>query len=206
MSAGLPGWLAPLTAIIVLGGSIEFVMIALISGGASLAIMAATTFAVNFRHVFYPLSYPRHLIRTSWGWFYGAFSLTDEVYAILNGRHGLTSQRQVLLFQFGGHLTWAVSAACGVLLGQIIPPEFKGLDFAMVAMFTVLALDFFAHSRQLRPLLYSLAASSIAWVVFPGKFLLSALLIFLAACLVDAVVQAKKGSAASAGSADEVTL
>lgn len=193
--AGLPHWVAPLTAAVVYGGSIEFLMITLITGGATLVTMATTAFAVNFRHVFYPLSYPRHLIRNAGGWFYGAYSLTDEVYAIVNTPHGLTNQRQLLLFQAGAHFTWFFSTLIGVFAGQAIPESFHGLDFAMAGLFTVLAIDFFRHSRQYRPLIYALAGCAVAWFLAPGAFLMVALVIFAAFCVADAVYQVKTGKA-----------
>lgn len=193
--AGLPYWVAPLTAAVVYGGSIEFLMITLITGGATLVTMATTAFAVNFRHVFYPLSYPRHLIRNAGGWFYGAYSLTDEVYAIVNTPHGLTNQRQLLLFQAGAHFTWFFSTLIGVFAGQAIPESFHGLDFAMAGLFTVLAIDFFRHSRQYRPLIYAFAGCAVAWFLAPGAFLMVALVIFAAFCVADAVYQVKTGKA-----------
>ena len=189
--AGLPYWVAPLTAAVVYGGSIEFLMITLITGGATLVTMATTAFAVNFRHVFYPLSYPRHLIRNAGGWFYGAYSLTDEVYAIVNTPHGLTNQRQLLLFQAGAHFTWFFSTLIGVFAGQAIPESFHGLDFAMAGLFTVLAIDFFRHSRQYRPLIYAFAGCAVAWFLTPGAFLMVALVVFAAFCVADAVYQVK---------------
>jgi len=53
----MPFWTAPLLSSLVFAGSVEFLMVGMISGGASIASIALTVFLVNARHLVYGLSY-----------------------------------------------------------------------------------------------------------------------------------------------------
>lgn len=55
---GLPWWLAPLISGVLFAGSVEFILIGMLSAGASVPAIALTTFLVNSRHLFYGLSFP----------------------------------------------------------------------------------------------------------------------------------------------------
>src|SRR4051794_8081705 len=52
-TSGLQWWWAPVFSVLIYAGSMEFLAIGLVTGGVGLAQVAATTFFVNFRHVFY---------------------------------------------------------------------------------------------------------------------------------------------------------
>src|SRR5690625_7170830 len=80
--SGLAWWWAPVLAAVVFAGSMEFLLVGLLMAAAPLAQVAVSTLLVNFRHVFYALSFPLHRVRgLSWK-AYSTFALTDEVYAL----------------------------------------------------------------------------------------------------------------------------
>lgn len=58
VTQGFPIWLTILSAAIIYAGSMEFTAVSLILGGIDLFQIALTTLFVNFRHVFYGLSFP----------------------------------------------------------------------------------------------------------------------------------------------------
>lgn len=58
IQAGLPWWVTPALSIAAYAGSAEFVLVGLMTAGASLSTIAVTTALVNFRHVFYAFSFP----------------------------------------------------------------------------------------------------------------------------------------------------
>ena len=66
VQAGLPWWVAPMLSGLVYAGSMEFIMIGLLTGGASWGTIAITTFFTNSRHIFYGLTYPLHAVRGWW--------------------------------------------------------------------------------------------------------------------------------------------
>src|SRR5919112_4468531 len=53
VQSGLPWWVAPALSIAGFAGSLELLLIGMMLTATPLAVIALTTFLVNFRHVFY---------------------------------------------------------------------------------------------------------------------------------------------------------
>ncbi|MDX2828490.1 AzlC family ABC transporter permease [Streptomyces ipomoeae] len=183
--SGLEWWWAGLSAALIFGGSFEFLLIGMVTASAPLASIALSALLVNVRHVFYTLSFPLHRVSGRLSKAYSAYAMCDEAYALATGEQARTwSGRRILWLQFFLHLYWAGSSTVGALLGSLIPDSVTGLDFALTALFTVLALD---AVRDLRgdvptPVLAVLSALA-ARLLFPGQLLLAAFTLFTAALL-----------------------
>ncbi len=184
--SGLDWWWAGLSATLIYGGSFEFLLIGMVTTTAPLATIAGTAFMVNVRHVFYALSYPLHRLTGRLGKAYGTFALSDEAYALTAGNEAHSwPSRRILCLQFFMHLYWAASATAGALLGTLIPDNITGLDFALTALFTVLALDALKdlHGDLPTPALALLSAVA-ARILFPNQLLLAAFTLFTAGLLI----------------------
>lgn len=183
--SGLEWWWAGLSAALIFGGSFEFLLIGMVTASAPLASIALSALLVNVRHVFYTLSFPLHRVSGRLSKAYSAYAMCDEAYALATGEQARTwSGRRILWLQFFLHLYWAGSSTVGALLGSLIPDSVTGLDFALTALFTVLALD---AVRDLRgdvptPVLAVLSALA-ARLLFPGQLLLAAFTLFTTALL-----------------------
>ena len=79
--AGLPWWLAPTLSVVVFAGSVELLLVSMIAAATPLLTIAVTVFAVNFRHVFYPFSFPIHVVKSLPGRAYSIYAMIDEAYA-----------------------------------------------------------------------------------------------------------------------------
>lgn len=66
----LPFWVAPLLPVLVFAGSVEFVLIDMMSNHASLFSIAVMTLLINSRHLMYGLSYPIERVRGGLAKFY----------------------------------------------------------------------------------------------------------------------------------------
>src|SRR6185295_14200515 len=77
----LPWWWASVFATVVFAGSLEFLLLGLVTGGASLVQIALAACLVNARHVFYALTFPLHRV-PGLAKVYSTFALTDEAYAL----------------------------------------------------------------------------------------------------------------------------
>jgi predicted branched-subunit amino acid permease len=84
------------------------------------------------------------------------------------------------LLQASIHLYWAGGATTGALLGSVIPAQVTGLDFAVTALFTVLAIDAFRAHRDIPTPVLALACALVGWFAFPGQMLLVAFAVFTA--------------------------
>ncbi|MGB3482959.1 MAG: AzlC family ABC transporter permease [Mycobacterium sp.] len=184
--AGLDWWWAPTFAAVIYAGSLEFLMVPLAAAGAPVATVALTTAVVNARHVFYALSFPLHRVRGALGKLYSTYTLSDEAYAVgvSPEARGWTS-RPILLMQACFQLLWVTGATLGGLLGEALPVErLEGLDFALTALFVVLAID--AYRQRPDPVTAAAAAvcAVVAWVLVPGQLLVCAFAGFTAVLLV----------------------
>lgn len=151
VQTGFDWWWTPIFSIVIYAGSMEFLAISMVTGGVTPAVSALTGFMVNFRHIFYGLTFPRDEIRNRFGRAYSTYALTDESYAVLSAlpRGSRPSGAFVFTVQLFCQVLWVVSGIIGALAGQAIPPSVKGLDFALVALFIVLAIDLLPEQQGL---------------------------------------------------------
>ncbi|AKK12178.1 AzlC family ABC transporter permease [Corynebacterium uterequi] len=180
---GFAWWWAPIFSIIIYAGSMEYLALGLVTGGASWVTAAVTGLLVNFRHVFYGLTYPRHRIRRRWARAYATYAITDEVYAVTArfGADGLdddglpVSSMRLLTITAVAQALWVSSGILGALGGSLADIPWAGLEFALTALFVVLALDAFLSSRDLSLPVIALGCGLFAAVVAPGHLLIVAL-------------------------------
>lgn len=139
--AGLAPWQAALLSVVVFAGSSQFIAVSLLSGGASLATLAATTFVVNLRHALMGSALSLYL-RGAGGRFLALFAhgITDESFAVnlARFRSGTWDRRRALVVNGTTCAAWTASAAAGARLGQLVPRGAAGVDYALPAMFLCL--------------------------------------------------------------------
>lgn len=177
--SGLPWWWASVFSGFIYAGSLEFLFLGLVLATAPLASVAVTAFLVNVRHVFYALSFPLHRVRGRLGKAYSTFAMSDEAYAVTVGETARTfSSRRILTLQAFIHLYWAGGATTGALLGSVIPDRVTGLDFAVTALFTVLAIDAFRARRDVSTSVIAMACALVGRFAFPDQMLLAAFVLF----------------------------
>lgn len=149
VQAGLAWWWGPVFAGVIFAGSLEFLVLGLVSAMAPLATIASTAFLVNFRHAFYALSFPLHRVNGPLAKAYSTFALTDEAWALTASPLAQDwSRRRIIALQSTFHASWVISVSVGALAGRLIPPTVVGLDFAMSAFFLVLAIEAFRVRRS----------------------------------------------------------
>ncbi|WP_395308373.1 AzlC family ABC transporter permease [Mycobacterium sp. AMU20-3851] len=178
--AGLAWWWAPVFAAVIYAGSLEFLMVGLAATGAPVATAALTALIVNSRHVFYALSFPLHRVRGVPGKIYSTYVLSDEAYAVaVSPVAEHWTGRQILTVQAALHLTWTVSAAGGGLLGVALPLErLHGLEFALTALFIVLAIDAYRQHPDPLTAVAAVLCAVAAWMLVPGQMLVWAFAAF----------------------------
>ncbi|AFV90804.1 Branched-chain amino acid export protein large subunit [Acidipropionibacterium acidipropionici ATCC 4875] len=184
VNLGLHWWLAPVMATAVYAGSMEFLLAGFLVSAPGLASVALATLAVNFRHVFYPLAYPTHLLGRPWQKVLGAWQLTDEMYALMAGGTRPQNSRQVLMLSSVTQFWWVSGTVLGTAIGNLVPAGFRGLDFAMTGLFIALALNFFLSSAAWRVAGYAAVGIGAA-LLLPGPFLAWSLSVFTLCCLAE---------------------
>ncbi|MEX2981246.1 AzlC family ABC transporter permease [Streptomyces sp. C36] len=192
--ADLPWWCASLSTAVIYAGSFEFLLVGLVVVAAPLVTVALTAFLVNVRHVFYALSFPLGRVHGRLARAYSTFALIDEAYALTTGPQARSwSGARIVWLQIYMQLYWVGGATVGALLGSVIPDSVTGLDFALTALFTVLALDAVRERRGDLPTpVLALLSALAARLILPGQLLPAAFALFTAALLTRHLVTRRR--------------
>lgn len=175
-------------AAFIYAGSMQYVAINLISGGASLITTALTTLLVNARHLFYGISMIEKYKDAGRKKPYLIFSLTDETYSLLCGDYPEITDKdkfQLAVSAFN-HAYWILGCALGSLIGLAIPFDTAGIDFCMTALFVTIFVEQWLSTKEHLPALIGLFSAVACLVIFgkdafliPTMLLISLLLILL---------------------------
>lgn len=174
--SGFAWWWTPIFSTVIYAGSMEFLAIDMVLTGVGPVTSAIPGFMVNFRHLFYGLTYPRSEIRRGVPSAYATYALTDEVYAITSTLRDRSSGTRLLTISVVCQLAWVLSGIAGALAGAVIPAGVEGFDFALTALFAVLAFEAFQASRDLSAPLIAGTLALVAALLLPGQVIILALL------------------------------
>ena len=135
-----PAWALAMSGL-VYAGSLQFVMVPLMAGGAALATVTLTALMVNARHLFYGVSYIERFRRMGKLRPYMVFSLTDETYSVFCSLPDGESDGVMLRVALYDHLYWVAGSVFGGVLAQQLPFDLTGIDYSMTALFIVICLE-----------------------------------------------------------------
>lgn len=176
---GYPFYWAGLVGLLVYAGSMQYVLIELMAGGASLVTTALMTLLINARHLFYGLTMLEEYSGIKKHRPYLIFSLTDETFSIVcTGPPGQEHDRGQFYLAVSalGHAYWVSGCLLGGIIGEVLPFDFRGIEFSMTALFLVTFLEGWQRQRDHLPAVIGVAASFFALLVFgPGGFILPAM-------------------------------
>ncbi|WKS68255.1 AzlC family ABC transporter permease [Corynebacterium accolens] len=177
VQSGFSWWWTPIFSIVIYAGSMEFLSISMVTGGVSALSSLLTGFMVNFRHIFYGLTFPRKRINSPVGKAYSTYALTDETYAIVSAlpREERPTGTRILSIQIFCQILWIGGGIVGALAGQVIPSSVEGMEFALVALFVVLAMDSFRNNQDVSLPLSAAALGILAAFITPGQLLMVSL-------------------------------
>ena len=178
--AGYSFWWALLSSGIVYAGSIQFVLVEFLSGGTGLLTVAVMTFLINSRHAFYGLSFVEKF-RKMKTYPYMIFSLTDETYSLLCSLkvpEGIDEKKAMFLIALFDQLYWVTGSVLGAALGQVLPFDMTGIDFAMTALFVTIFVDQWREAKSHLPAIVGLCSAAVCLLIFGGSnFILPSLII-----------------------------
>jgi 4-azaleucine resistance transporter AzlC len=201
VQSGLDWWWAGALGVFVYAGSMEFLAVALLVAVTPLPQLAFTTFLVNFRHVFYALSFPLHKVRGRLGRTYSMYALTDEAYALTAARPGeQLSSARILWLQAFCQGYWLAGSVAGALFGTWLPVDLAGIGFTLTALFVVLAMDAVRLERDLPCPLLAFLCALAALAVAPGEMLVVAMSLFVATLFVRFALAKRVAGNAAGGS------
>lgn len=162
------GWALVMSGLIY-AGSMQYVAIDLLAGGASLISAAIMTLMVNARHLFYGISMLERYKDTGAAKPYLIFALTDETYSVVCSGgvpEGVDRKKYYFWVSLLNQLYWIAGGVAGALLGSVLPFDTTGIDFSMTALFLVVMTEQWKASRNHTPALVGLGVSLVCLLIF----------------------------------------
>ena len=167
-------------------GSMQYVAVSLMTGGASLLVTALTTLMVNARHIFYGISMvdaykgaPKKP--------YLIFALTDETYSLVSREQVARDpdrHRYCLLVSLFDQIYWVAGSLLGSLAGALIPINYEGIDFVLTALFVTIFVEQWLSTKDHRPAIIGVAATTICLLLFGADIFLIPSMAAIAALLI----------------------
>lgn len=140
-SKGFSPWYPFFTSALVFAGSMESVLVTMLLSPFNPLYCFFMALMINSRHLFYGLSMLEKYKNTGLKKFYLIFGMCDESFAI-NCNTAIPEDIDKGCFMVCVNLLnqiyWVAGATIGGLLGNSLQINTKGLDFALVALFTAI--------------------------------------------------------------------
>lgn len=166
-------------SLFIYAGSMQYVAIDLLTGGASFISAALMTLMVNARHLFYGISMIERYRDTGAAKPYLIFSLTDETYSLVcsgNVPRGVDQKKYYLLISFFNQCYWVAGSVTGSLVGSLLTFNTEGIEFAMTALFLVVFTEQWKSTKNHISAVTGVAASVVCLVIFgPDRFVIPAM-------------------------------
>ena len=185
-----PLW-ALFMSVFIYAGSLEYVTVDLLAGGASLITAALTALMVNARHLFYGISMIDRYKGRGLKRIYTIFALTDETYSLVCGNNDqffAPEQRPSFYFIVSllNQIYWVVGSLLGSFAGSLIKFDTKGIDFALTALFVTIFVEQWLTTKDHVPSIIGIAASVLCLLIFGSdSFLIPAMIVISAMlCLI----------------------
>lgn len=179
------GWALAMGGLIY-AGSMQYVAIDLLAGGASLISAALMTLMVNARHLFYGISMLERYKDTGAVKPYLIFALTDETYSVVcsgDVPDGVDRKKYYFWVSLLDQFYWVVGCVAGALLGSVLPFDTTGIDFSMTALFLVVMVEQWRSTRDHTPALVGLGVSLVCLLIFGSSNFLIPSMIGITAAL-----------------------
>ncbi|MBD5520839.1 MAG: branched-chain amino acid ABC transporter permease [Lachnospiraceae bacterium] len=187
-NAGYSFLWAFLSSLIIYAGSMQFVLVTLLTGGVSLIHTALMTLFINGRHIFYGLSFVEKYKKMGKAYPYLVFSLTDETYSVLCGTHvpeDMDEKKVFFWISFLDQCYWVLGSTLGGLAGQYITFDSTGIDFSMTALFVVIVIEQWQEKEAHISAIIGAVCGIVFLLIFGAdRFILPALLCAMMALII----------------------
>ena len=176
---GYSPWWSIIMAVFIFAGSMQIVMVPLLTAGTPLPVLALMTLFINGRHLFYGLGFIERFRKMGWRYPYMVLTLTDETYSILCSvqyEEGLDQQRADFLIAFINQCYWIFGCALGACMGRYLNINAEGIDFSATAFCLVVVVNQWTQAKSKLPAICGLASALLfLFLLGPDRFLIPAL-------------------------------
>lgn len=177
--AGYGALWASIMAVVIYGGTTQFIAVGLMASGAGLWESFVLISMINARQIFYSISMLDRFKQMGKKSYYMIYSLTDETLALLNLKNPkphIDKHWFDFFIALLNHSYWIIGCTLGAILGSLVEFEPKGLDFVMSAIFVVIFIEQWRNKAMRTPALIGILVSLVCLYIFKAEhFLLPAL-------------------------------
>lgn len=187
---GLP-W-AFCMSLFIYAGSMQYVAVSLLTGGANLITAALTTLMVNARHLFYGISMLDTYRNTGKQKPYLIFALTDETYSIVSQDRipdGISRNAYFFLVSLFDQCYWVAGSVLGSAAGNWVPINYEGIDFVLTALFVTIFVEQWLSNKEHTPALVGFFGTALCLLLFGKDIFLIPSMVLIAVILTVAQKQ-----------------
>lgn len=177
---------ALLMSVFIYAGSMQYVAIGLLTGGASFITSAITTLMVNARHLFYGISMIDKYKNTGWYKPYLIFGLTDETYSLVVSHQEERDKKEEAKYYFCvsifNQTYWVTGSLIGAVLGGALPFDSTGIDFSLTALFLAIFTEQWLSTKNHLFAILGVVVTAACRIIFGSStFLIPSMIILTAA-------------------------
>lgn len=188
-SKGYEWWWALLMSGAIYAGSMQYVTIDLLAGGASLISAALMTLLVNVRHIFYGITMLEEYKDTGTKKPYLIFALTDETFSLVcspSVPKEVNKKEYFFFVSLFNQCYWIIGSVLGAVIGSTVSFNTAGVDFAMTALFVVIFVEQWESTKQHLPAITGIVCSVVSLLIFGASdFLIPAMIAITIALFVE---------------------
>lgn len=157
-----------LMAVFIYAGSMQYVGVELLASAASYLTVFIMTIMVNIRHLFYGIGMLDKYKDLKKHKLYDIFALTDETFSIACNRNmsGLNKEDYYFYLSLFNYCYWIAGCVLGSILGDVLPFDFRGIEFSMTVLFIVVVIDQWEKNKDHTPVILSFIASIVCLIYF----------------------------------------
>lgn len=163
---------AMLMSLLCYAGSGQYLAVNFFTPGVSLLHVIFMEFMVNIRHIFYGLSLLERFAKAGKKRLYLIFSLTDETYSlyfITKVPPDVEEDKFLFAIAVLDQSYWIIGSGIGALLGNIMPFDATGIDFAMTALFVVIMVEQWMEKKNRPSVIIGLICGLVCLLIFGAE-------------------------------------
>ena len=178
-------WAAAMS-LFIYAGSMQYMTISLLTGGAGLLTAALTTLVVNARHLFYGISMVDAYKGTGKKKPYLIFALTDETYSLVSRNQapeGVSYHSYCFLVSLFDQIYWVAGSILGSLAGSLISINYEGIEFVLTALFVTIFVEQWLSTDNHTPAIIGTVSTTACLFLFGRDIFLIPSMVIIAIAL-----------------------
>ena len=173
-------------SLFIYAGSMQYLTVSLLTGGAGLLTAALTTVVVNARHLFYGISMVDAYKGAGKKKPYMIFALTDETYSLVSQNQvpeGISRHGYCFLVSLFDQIYWVAGSVLGSLAGTLLPINYEGIEFALTALFVTIFVEQWLSTKNHIPAIIGVASTLLCLLIFGRDLFLIPSMVIIAVTL-----------------------